>query len=89
MSSSPIRQEPIIREKTNTTCSQSSSVLSLVAWEEELENDEDRVFILNGLRNGFDIIDPDAYPAMVEYENNISARPGSLYYKKANAQVLK
>ena len=67
-------------KKLNTACSQSPSGLSLVAWEEELENDEYGDFIHNGLRNGFDIIDPDAYPAVVEYENYISARPGSHSY---------
>ena len=53
------------RKQLYTALSQSPSVLSLAAREEELENDEDRDFILNGLRNGFDIIDPDAYPAVV------------------------
>lgn len=67
----------------------SPSGLCLAAWEEELENDDDRDFILNGLRNGFDIIDSDACPAVVECENHKSASPGSPYYKDATAQVLK
>ena len=53
--------------------------LCLTAWEEELENDEDRDFILTGLTNGFDIIDSDACPAVVEWKNHMSARPGSPY----------
>ena len=34
--------------------------LNLRAWEEELGNDLDRDFILQGVKNGFDIIDADA-----------------------------
>ena len=67
----------------------SPSVFSLAALEKELENDEYRDFILNGLRNGFDIIDPDAYPTVVESENHISARPGSTSFKEATALVFK
>ena len=76
-------------KKLNTPRLQSPSGFSLAVWEEELENDECRDFILNGLRNGFVIIDPDAYPAVVESENHISARPGSTSYKEATALVLK
>ena len=73
---------PSSGKKLNTPSLQSPSGFSLAAWEAELENDEYRDFILNGLRNGFDIIDPDAYPAVVESENHISARPGSTSYKR-------
>ena len=89
MSPSPFCDNPLSGKKLESARSQSPSGLSLAAWEEELENDEDRDFILNGLQNGFDIIDPDAYPAVVECENHVSARPGSPSYKEATAQVLK
>ena len=61
--------------------------LCLAAWEEELSNDMDKDFILNGLREGFDIIDPDASPHPVFCHNHPSARPGSLLYKQACEQV--
>ena len=76
-------------KKLKSARSGSPGGLCLTAWEEELENDEDRDFILTGLQNGFDIIDSDACPAVVECENHMSARPGSPYYKEATAQVLK
>ena len=36
--------------------------LCLTAWEEELQDDVDREFILSGIKHGFDIIDKDANP---------------------------
>ena len=89
MSPSPFGDNPLSGKKLKSARSGSPGGLCLTAWEEELENDEDRDFILTGLRNGFDIIDSDACPAVVECENHMSARPGSPYYKEATAQVLK
>ncbi|MEW8547701.1 MAG: reverse transcriptase domain-containing protein [Candidatus Thiodiazotropha sp.] len=63
--------------------------MSIAAWEEELGNDVDRDFILNGLKNGFDIIDGDASPTPVHCENHRSAMPASAYYNQATRQVLK
>ena len=47
------------------------------AWEEELAKNIDKNIILNGLRNGFDIIDESASPHPVKYDNHPSARQGS------------
>ena len=85
----PVRRQPIIREKSKYRPFTVTKWVIFGRLGGGVENDEDRDFILNGLRNGFDIIDPDAYPAVVEYENHISARPGTPSYKEATAQVLK
>ena len=63
--------------------------LCLSAWEEELQDDFDRDFLLSGIQYGFDIIDQDASPASVECSNHRSAQPGSPLYEQATAQVLK
>ena len=60
--------------------------LCLTAWEEELQDDVDRDFILNGIMHGFDIIDKDAKPKPVQCENHKSAQPGSPLYDQATAQ---
>lgn len=41
------------------------------------------------MRNGFDIIDPDAVPSPVQCENHSSAKPGSPLYSKATDQILR
>lgn len=63
--------------------------LRLAAWETELQDDVDREFILDGIKNGFDIIDKNASPTPVECKNHKSALPGSPLYEQASAQVLK
>ena len=60
----------------------------LSAWEEELEGDPDREFILHGVEHGFDIIDTDTHISKVTCPNHPSARPGSPLYDKATEQVL-
>lgn len=67
----------------------SQSSLCLAAWEEELGNDIDRDFILDGIKNGFDIIDTSANPSPVQCDNHKSAKPGSPLYRQATEQVLK
>ena len=67
----------------------SQSSLCLAAWEEELGNDIDRDFILDGIKNGFDIIDTTANPSPVQCDNHKSAKPGSPLYRQATEQVLK
>ena len=62
--------------------------LCYAAWEEELQGDIDREFILEGIRNGFDIIDTDAEPNPVHCENHRSAQPGSPLYDQASKQIL-
>ena len=66
-----------------------SQGLCYSAWEEELGDDIDKEFILNGIRNGFDIIDKNASPKPVCLENHASAKPGSPLYDQATEQVLK
>ena len=60
----------------------------LAAWEEELEHDIDKTFILDGIKNGFNIVDPTAIPVPVEPPNNRSAQPDSPLYQQATKQVL-
>ena len=42
-------------------------------WQRELEFDEDRVFLLDGIRNGFRIVQADCTMAVVEQKNHKSA----------------
>ena len=53
-----------------------------------MHDDIDKEFILNGLRNGFDIIDIDASPTKVHCDNHRSAQPGSPLYDRASKQIL-
>ena len=62
--------------------------LNLTAWERELHNDYDKEFLLNGIKSGFDIIDPKASPTSVELSNHPSARASNPLYKKATDQNL-
>ena len=62
--------------------------LCYTAWEEELKNDFDKDFILEGLKNGFDIIDVSATLVQVHCQNHPSAKPGSPLYDKASEQVM-
>ena len=48
-------------------------------WEIELENDKDKVFLIDGIKNGFRIIDKDSQVTKVEQKNSKSA----LKYKEA------
>ena len=63
--------------------------LCFAAWEEELYDDCDRQFILNGIKNGFDIIDDDPEITPVSCGNHPSARPNSPLFEKATSQVIK
>ena len=58
------------------------------AWEREFSNDVDRDFILNGIKNGFDIVDTDAEVSPVLLPNHPSAKPQSDLYDKATEQGL-
>ena len=42
---------------------------------------------MSGIKNGFDIIDPEAEPSRVELDNHPSASIGSKHFDRANAQV--
>ena len=63
--------------------------LQLSAWEEELKDDPDRDFLLNGIKFGFDIIDAEQNIQPVNSDNHPSAKPSGQFYDKASAQVLK
>ena len=62
--------------------------LNLRAWEEELCDDVDRTFLLQGIRYGFDIIDENAVISPVTLPNHPSARPHSELFEKATKQVV-
>ena len=53
-----------------------------------MRGDVDREFILDGIKNGFNIIDADADPKPVHCQNHKSAQPGSPLYAKASKQIL-
>ena len=63
--------------------------LHLAAWEEELSDDYDCHFILDGIKNGFNIIDKHAEVIPVSCQNHPLARPNSPLYDKALVQVLR
>ncbi|MEW8548538.1 MAG: reverse transcriptase domain-containing protein [Candidatus Thiodiazotropha sp.] len=63
--------------------------LNLQAWESELGNDQDKDFILHGIKHGFNKIDENVTVSPVECSNHPSAQPGSALYEKASAQVKK
>ncbi|XP_033730239.1 uncharacterized protein LOC117319560, partial [Pecten maximus] len=56
---------------------------------EELVDDPDKEFLLNGIKNGFDIIDPTATIAPICLDNHRSAQPGSPLFHKAAIQICK
>lgn len=62
--------------------------MNFTSWEKELGNDIDRDFILCGIKNGFDIIDPCSKPTPVFLKNHPSARPSAPLYKKATKQIM-
>ena len=67
----------------------SSPGLSFAAWQEELGDDPDKDFILDGIKHGFNIIDEEIEISPVRCGNHLSAQPGSPLYDKATKQVLK
>ena len=89
MPPSPFSSDPHPAKKLENVSVNPHDGLHLSAWEEELKDDFDREFILNGIKNGFDIIDKNATPLPVECNNHKSAQPGSPLYDQATAQVLK
>ena len=62
--------------------------LCYTALEEELKNDFDKDFILEGLKNGFDIIDASPTLVQVHCQNHPWAKPVSPPYDKASEQVM-
>lgn len=64
--------------------------LILSAWEEELQLDQDKEFILNGtcIQNGFHIIDPNLSPQHVEVINHPSSSKDANLFEKATNQIL-
>jgi hypothetical protein len=64
--------------------------LNLEAWENELENDFDKTFLLHGSEFGFDIVNKENLPVHVGIlaNNHLSALPDSQLYEKAHLQIL-
>ena len=62
--------------------------LNLEAWRLELATDPDREFVLNGVINGFDIVDKDVHIVSGEVANHPSASPGHGNYEAVKQQVL-
>ena len=63
--------------------------LNLEIWEKELGNDFDKEFLLDGIKNGFQIINSDCkLPENIISKNHPSAHPNSPLYDKAHAQIL-
>ena len=88
MSSAALSSDTLLKKLDQVLASPYDG-LRLAAWEEELQDDEDRDFILNGITHGFDIIDKDATPRPVESDNHKSAQSGGPLYDQATAQILK
>ena len=61
--------------------------LRFTAWEEEFKNDCDKSFLLDGIKDGFDIIDDDVHVTPVLSKNHPSASPSSPLFKKATEQI--
>ena len=87
MQQAPPRYDPHFGKKLGVEVRPSPG-LNLTAWEQELNNDPDKEFLLNGISNGFDIIDEDSDISPVLCANHPSAKPSSPLYAKASAQVL-
>ena len=87
MQQAPPRYDPHFGKKLGVEVRPSPG-LNLTAWEQELNNDPDKEFLLNGISNGFDIIDEDSDISPVLCANHPSARTSSPLYAKASAQVL-
>ena len=62
--------------------------LNLEAWRLELATDPDREFVLNGVINGFDIVDKDVHIVSGEVANHPSASPEHGNYEAVKQQVL-
>lgn len=45
------------------------------------------IFLLSGIKNGFDINDSNADPSQARCNNHPSAQPSSLIYAKATEQI--
>jgi hypothetical protein len=63
--------------------------LNLEAWENELENDFDKTFLLHGIEFVFDIVNTENLPVDILAKNHPSALPGSQLYEKVHLQILK
>ena len=61
--------------------------MKYTGWAAELGADPDSDFILHGVQNGFDIIDPSAKPTRTEMNNHPSASTSSPYFTLADQQI--
>jgi hypothetical protein len=62
--------------------------LNLEAWENELENDFDKTFLLHGIEFGFDIANQENLQVDILAKNHPSVLSGSQLYEKAHLQIL-
>ena len=62
--------------------------LNLEAWREELQGDPDKDFLLEGVINGFQIVNSSTLVVPVEVDNHPSASPGSKHYELVKQQIL-
>ena len=62
--------------------------LNIEAWRAELKNDPDEAFLLNGVINGFSIVNVDSVVVPAEVANHPSASPGSENYELVQQQIL-
>lgn len=59
----------------------------LTAREKELADGQEKLFIISGLKHGFDIIDPNAQIKPVEVDNHVSASTANRLYHKDTEQI--
>ncbi|CAG2204568.1 unnamed protein product [Mytilus edulis] len=57
-------------------------------WHDELKNDVDKDFLLQGIKNGFDIVQDNLASSHISAKNHPSANPSSPLYNKAHQQIL-
>ena len=62
--------------------------LNLEVWENELENDFDKTFLLHGIEFGFHIANQENLPVDILAKIHPSVLPGSQLYEKAHLQIL-
>ena len=62
--------------------------LNVEAWRVELRDDPGKAFLLNGVINGFSIVNSDSNVVPAEVANHLSALPGSEHYEMVKQQVL-
>ena len=62
--------------------------LNIEAWRAELKKDPDEAFLLNGVINGFSIVNVESIVVPAEVTNHTSASPGSENSEMVQHQIL-